>query len=158
MRRSAGIRPRPVSRMSNDPLRICRAAQAELRPNRADDSKDSQEGYDLIMMEFARVEEIGGLNKSPIRERADDDARRPEHREDQQGCPPRLHKVENEEADEGRPAYRDDGFDKSRLASRIPCWITLSGFRISPPKIESDIGIVSAGDRVGRKRDEAIPR
>ena len=128
--------PRLVSRVSDDPLRMSRAAQAELRPHRADDSKDSQERHDLIVMELARIEEIGGLDKCPIGERADDDARRPEHREDQQWCPPRLHKVENEEADKGRPAHRDDGFDNRDWHRRLPCWITLSAFRTNPLKLQ----------------------
>src|SRR5207249_675033 len=70
----------------------------------------------------------------PFGERADDDARRPEHREDQQWCPPRLHKVENEEADKGRPAHRDDGFDNRDWHRWTSCWITLGGFRIRPPQ------------------------
>jgi len=45
---------------------MSRAAHAELRPHRANDSKDSQEGHDLIVMELARIEEIGGLDKCPI--------------------------------------------------------------------------------------------
>src|SRR6058998_1264397 len=65
----------------------------------------------LIVMELARVKQIGGLDGPPIRERADDDARRPEHAEDHEWGPPHLHKAENENADEGGRTHRDDGFE-----------------------------------------------
>jgi len=62
-------------------------------------------------MELARIEEIRGLDEGMIRERADNDARRPEHAEDHEGCPPHPHEVEDENADEGSSAHRDDGFE-----------------------------------------------
>src|SRR2546422_8792143 len=89
------------SRVGGDPLRTSRLAQAEFSPHGANDSEDPQEGHDLIVMELARVKEIGGLDESMIRERTDNDARRPEHAEDHEWGPPCFHKVENENADEG---------------------------------------------------------
>src|SRR5438093_13567252 len=103
--------PRPVSRVSGDSLRTGRAAQAEFGPCGANDSKDSQEGHDLVVMELARVEEIGGLDEGPIRERADNDARRPEHAEDREGYPPSLHNIEDENANKGSRAHVEDRFN-----------------------------------------------
>src|SRR5438128_2143785 len=68
-------------------------------------------------MELARVEEIGGLDEGPIRERADNDARRPEHAEDREGYPPSLHKVEDENADKGSRAHREDRFNPLQIES-----------------------------------------
>src|SRR2546422_591257 len=59
------------SRVGGDPLRTGRLAQAEFSPHGANDSEDPQEGHDLIVMELARVKEIGGLDESMIRERTD---------------------------------------------------------------------------------------
>src|SRR5712691_1024716 len=103
--------PHPVSRLHGNPLHTSCLAQAELGPHGANDSEDPQEGHDLIVMQLARVEEIGGLDEGMIREWADHDARRPEHAEDHEGCPPGLHKVEDENADEGGPAHGDDGLE-----------------------------------------------
>src|SRR2546422_6312831 len=128
--------PHPVSRLRGNPLHTTRLAQPELGPDRANNSKDSQEGHDLIVMELARVEEIGGLDESPIRERADHDACRPEHAEDHEGYPPCLHKVEDENADEGGRAHRDEGFEDRNRHHRSRCSVTLSAFRINPLQIE----------------------
>src|SRR2546426_1270901 len=103
--------PHSVSRLRGNPLHTSRLAQAEFSPHGANDSEDPQEGHDLIVMELARVKEIGGLDESMIRERTDNDARRPEHAEDHEWGPPCFHKVENENADEGGRAHCDDGFE-----------------------------------------------
>jgi len=107
----AATGPRPVSRVSGGSLWTSRTVQTKLGPHGAHNSKDTQEGHDLVMMKLARVEEIGGLDEGPIRERADNDARHPEHAEDPEWDPPRLHKMENDNADEGGRAHRDDGFE-----------------------------------------------
>src|SRR5437899_13090029 len=109
----AATGPRPVSRVSGGSLWTSRTAQTKLGPHGAHNSKDTQEGHDLVMMKLARVEEIGGLDEGPIRERADNDARHPENAEDPEWGPPRLHKMENNNADERDRAHRDDRFEDS---------------------------------------------
>src|SRR5439155_24234910 len=128
----SAIGPRPVSR--GDSLRTTRLAQPEFGPDGANDSKDPQEGHDLIVVELARVDEIGRLDEGVIRERADHDARRPEHAEDPQGYPPCLHKMENENANEGGRAHRNDGFEDRNWHRGLRCSVTLSAFRINPPQ------------------------
>src|SRR2546422_2526432 len=130
--------PHPVSRLRGNPLHTSCLAQPEFGPDGANDSKDPQEGHDLIVVELARVEDIGRLDEGVIRERADHDARRPEHAEDPQGYPPCLHKMENENANEGGRAHRDDGFEDRNWHRGLRCSVTLSAFRISPPPIESN--------------------
>src|SRR6058998_1264393 len=66
---------------------------------------------DLFDTSELHHDQMVGLDERPIRERADDDARRPEHAEDHEWGPPHLHKVENENADEGGRTHRDDGFE-----------------------------------------------
>ena len=122
-------------------------AQAEFSPDGANDSKDSQEGHDLIVMELTRVEEIGELDEGPIRDWADDDARRPEHAEDQERCPPRLYKVENENADEGGSTHRDNGFENRDGHQGAPSSITLSAFRTNPLQAETSRRVVDENDR-----------
>src|SRR5256712_6749812 len=106
----AGTGPGPVSRLRGGSLWTSRTAHTKLGPHGAHNSKDTQEGHDLVMMKLARVEEIGGLDEGPIRERADNDARHPEHAEDREGYPPCLRKVEDENADKGSRAHREDRF------------------------------------------------
>src|SRR6058998_1512239 len=104
----------------------------------ADVFDTSELHHDQIVVELARVEDIGRLDEGVIRERADHDARRPEHAEDPQGYPPCLHKMENENANEGGRAHRNDGFEDRNWHRGLRCSVTLSAFRISPPPIESN--------------------
>src|SRR5712691_9442157 len=129
--------PHPVSRVSGDSLWTSLFAQPEFGPNGANDSKDPQEGHDLIVVELARVEEIGGLDEGVIRERADHDARHPKDAEDHEWHPPCLHKMENENANEGGRAHRDDGFEDRNWHRGPRCSVTLSALRINPLQIES---------------------
>src|SRR5437867_13353472 len=102
----AATGPRPVSRVSGGSLWTSRTAQTKLGQHGAHNSKDTQEGHDLVMMKLARVEEIGGLDEGPISERADNDARHPEPPEEPERDSPRLHTVEKHNADEGGRADR----------------------------------------------------
>src|SRR2546425_9348190 len=114
--------PHPVSRLRGNPLHTTRLAQPELGPDGANNSKDTQKGHDLIVMGLARVEEIGGLDESPICERADRKSHRPEHAEEPQGDPPCLHKMEDENADDGGRAPCDEGMEERNRPHGHAVW------------------------------------
>src|SRR5438093_1108904 len=81
------------SGLRNRSLQTRCSPSAEFSPHRADDAEDPQEGDDLVVMQLGRIEEICELDERPIRDRADDHARRPERDQDRDGSPPRLHET-----------------------------------------------------------------
>src|SRR5438552_16865802 len=88
----AGVRghlPSSDSGLRNRSLQTRCSPSAEFSTHRADDAEDTQEGDDLVVMQLGRIEEICELDERPIRDRADDHARRPERDQYRGGGPPR---------------------------------------------------------------------
>src|SRR5205807_9108246 len=118
----AGVRghlPSSDSGLRNRALQTRYSPSAQFSPHRPDDAEDTQEGDDMVVMQLGRIEEVCELDERPIRDRADDHARRPERDQDRGGSPPRLHETVQQEAGDGGSSDRSDGLD-NRNGHRSP--------------------------------------